>query len=74
MDIKAVGINVKDIYILAGKVNTKDTIYTLEFSGVVKKEVGLGVTDIKLGGRVIIMVLGHFKTTEIIPRWAYKKL
>ena len=74
VDVKAVGMNAKDIYVLAGKVDTKDTTCTLEFSGVVEKEVGLGVTDIKSGGRVVVMAPGHFKTTEIVPRWACKKL
>ena len=73
VDVKAVGMNAKDIYVLAGKVDTKDATCTLEFSGVVEK-VGLGVTDIKSGDRVVVMAPGHFKTTEIVPRWACKKL
>lgn len=73
VDVKAVGVNAKDIYVLAGKVDTKDATCTLEFSGVVEK-VGLGVTDIKSGDRVVVMAPGHFKTTEIVPRWACKKL
>lgn len=73
IDVKAVGLNAKDLYVLGGKVDTKDASCTLEFSGVVEK-VGPNVTDIKRGDRVVVMAPGHFKTTEIVPQWACKKL
>lgn len=63
----------QDLYVLAGKVDTKDGTCTLEYSGVVTK-VGTGVTNLAPNDRVVVMAPGHFQTTERVPEWACHKL
>jgi hypothetical protein len=71
--VKAVGLNAKDIYVLAGKVDTRNSTCALEFTGIVDK-VGSAVADLSCGDRVVVMAPSYFKSTEIVPRWACKKL
>jgi acyl transferase domain-containing protein len=73
VDVKAVGLNAKDFYALAGRVDTKDASCTLEYCGVVER-VGIAVKSISPGDRVVAVAPGHFKTSEIVPEWACKKL
>ena len=71
--VKSVGVNAKDLYVLAGKVDTRDGTSTLEYAGVVER-VGSGVTSVQIGDRVVVMAPSYFKTSEIIPEWACQKL
>ncbi|KAF3402032.1 Polyketide synthase-nonribosomal peptide synthetase [Penicillium rolfsii] len=73
VQVKAVGLNAKDLYVLAGKVDTPNATCTLEYSGVVER-LGGEVKDLKAGDRVVVMAPGHFKSSEIVPHWACKKL
>lgn len=73
VQVKAVGLNAKDLYVLAGKVDTPNATCTLEYSGVIER-VGDEVEDFKAGDRVVVMAPGHFKSSEIVPHWACKKL
>ncbi|KAL6719446.1 hypothetical protein ACLMJK_003686 [Lecanora helva] len=73
VEVKAVGMNAKDLYVLGGKVDTKDGTSTLEFSGIVEKT-GYGVTELRPGDRVVVMAPSFFKTSEIVPEWACQKL
>ena len=73
VEVKAVGMNAKDLYVLGGKVDTKDGTSTLEFSGVIEK-IGHGVTNFRPGDRVVVMAPSFFKTSEIVPEWACQKL
>ncbi|KAH8657723.1 polyketide synthase [Xylariales sp. PMI_506] len=71
--VKAVGLNAKDLYVLAGKVDTPDATCALEFAGVIE-QVGSAVDDLAQGDRVVVMAPSHFRSTEIVPRWAATKL
>ncbi|KAJ5672571.1 polyketide synthase [Penicillium longicatenatum] len=73
IQVKAVGLNAKDLYVLAGKVDTPNATCTLEYSGIVER-VGAEVKDLHVGDRVVVMAPGHFKSSEIVPEWACKKL
>lgn len=71
--VKAVGINAKDLYVLAGKVDTRDGTSTLEYAGVIER-VGSEVKSLQPGDRVVVMAPSYFKTSEIVPEWACQKL
>ncbi|RDW80301.1 polyketide synthase-nonribosomal peptide synthetase-1 [Coleophoma cylindrospora] len=73
ISVKAVGLNAKDLYVLAGKVDTPEATCALEFAGVVD-EVGCAIHDLVKGDRVVVMAPNHFRSVEIVPRWAAKKL
>ena len=73
VEVKAVGLNAKDLYVLGGKVDTKDGTSTLEYCGVVER-VGSAVIRLKPGDRVLVMAPSFFKTTEIVPEWACQHL
>ncbi|VUC37208.1 unnamed protein product [Clonostachys rosea] len=71
--VKAVGLNAKDIYVLAGRVDTPEATCALEFAGVVES-IGAGVTDFQKGDRVVAMAPNHFRSREVVPQWAVRKL
>ncbi|PWY76505.1 polyketide synthase [Aspergillus sclerotioniger CBS 115572] len=73
VQVKAVGLNAKDVYVLAGKVDSRDATCTLEYSGVVER-VGDEVEGLRVGDRVVAMAPGHFRSSEIVPQWACQKL
>ncbi|KAK8102456.1 hypothetical protein PG984_015602 [Apiospora sp. TS-2023a] len=73
VSVKAVGLNAKDLYVLAGKVDTPQGTCALEFAGVVEA-VGTAVHDLAEGDRVVVMAPNHFGSVEVVPRWAAKKL
>lgn len=73
VQVTAVGINAKDFYVLAGKVDTKNSTCSLEFCGVVDKT-GSAVTSLVPGDRVVVMAPGHLETSQIVPEWACQKL
>ncbi|KAI0406569.1 polyketide synthase [Xylaria palmicola] len=71
--VKSVGLNAKDYYAFAGKVDTQGITCTLEHAGVVEA-VGDEVTDFAPGDRITAMAPAHFQTTEVVPSWACQKL
>ena len=73
VEVKAVGVNAKDLYVLGGKVDTRDGTSTLEYSGVIE-QIGSAVTKFQPGDRVVVMAPSFFKTSEIVPEWACEKL
>ncbi|KAL7625210.1 hypothetical protein AAE478_004425 [Parahypoxylon ruwenzoriense] len=73
VSVKSVGLNAKDYYAFAGKVDTKNATCTLEFCGVVER-VGSEVSHIKAGDRVVVMAPANFRTSEIVPSWACQKI
>ncbi|KAK4508593.1 hypothetical protein PRZ48_002332 [Zasmidium cellare] len=73
VSVKALGVNAKDVYALGGKLDTPDAACSLECCGVVER-VGSAVSHVQPGDRVVVMAPGHFRTTEIVPEMAVKKL
>lgn len=73
ISMKALGLNAKDFYALGGKVDTQDASCSLEYCGIVE-EVGSAVSHITPGDRVVVMAPGHFRTSDVVPEWAVKKL
>ncbi|KAI1150002.1 polyketide synthase [Nemania diffusa] len=71
--VKSVGLNAKDYYAFAGKVETQAATCTVEHAGVVEA-VGPGVVDFAPGDRIVVMAPGHFRTSEVVPSWACQKL
>ncbi|KAI1813021.1 reducing type I polyketide synthase 10 [Poronia punctata] len=71
--VASVGINAKDFYVLAGKVETQDATCQLECTGTV---VGVGpdVTGYCIGDPVVAMAPTHFQTYQTLPVWACHKL
>lgn len=73
IEVKSVGMNAKDLYVLGAKVDTKNVSCSCECAGVVV-DVGPKVTSLKPGDRVVAMAPGHFATHERLPQWAVCKL
>ncbi|KAI0021210.1 polyketide synthase [Xylariomycetidae sp. FL0641] len=73
IQVKSVGMNAKDLYVLSAKVDTRNVSCSCECAGVV---VGVGsqVTGLAIGDRVVGMAPGHFATHERLPEWAVCKL
>ncbi|KAI3322742.1 reducing type I polyketide synthase 10 [Xylariaceae sp. AK1471] len=71
--VASVGVNAKDFYVLAGRVDTPDGTCQLECAGTVE-EVGSAVTDFAIGDRVVAMAPTHFQTYQTLPAWACHKL
>lgn len=73
VDLKAVSLNAKDIYVLSGKVETQKGTSAIEFSGIVKR-VADDVSDFITGDRVVVLAPNNFRTTETVPAWAAVKM
>ncbi|KAJ5100496.1 Acyl transferase/acyl hydrolase/lysophospholipase [Penicillium angulare] len=71
--VKSVGMNVKDLYAITTKMDTKDASCSCECSGVITA-VGENVSEFKAGDRVVAMAPGHFETVARFPQWAVSKL
>lgn len=69
----SVGLNAKDFYVLAGRVDAPDATCQLEGAGTVV-EVGCSVDDLSIGDGVVAMAPMHFQTYQTLPRWACHKL
>jgi len=73
IDVKAVSLNAKDIYVLSGKVETQKGTAAIEFSGVVRR-VAKDVSGFAPGDRVVVLAPNNFRTTETVPAWAAVKM
>ncbi|KEY64667.1 hypothetical protein S7711_02867 [Stachybotrys chartarum IBT 7711] len=73
VEVKAVSLNAKDIYVTSGHVETLNATSALEFAGIVKAT-GSDVDHVKVGDRVVVMAPNHFSTIERVPAWAAQKL
>ncbi|KAI9653143.1 MAG: hypothetical protein M1821_007683 [Bathelium mastoideum] len=71
--VEAVGMNAKDIYVLTGRVDTKNVTCSGEYTGIVVKT-GPNVTKFTEGDRVVVVGPGHFGTFEQVPEWACEQL
>ncbi|RAO74337.1 uncharacterized protein BHQ10_010349 [Talaromyces amestolkiae] len=67
--VRSVGLNAKDLYALAARVDTKGATCSCECSGVVTA-IGESVSNFQVGDRVVVMAPGHFATYERFPEWA----
>lgn len=73
LQVASAGINAKDFYLLAGKVEVPNATSSIEYSGTVV-EVGAEVTGFARGDRVVVMAPSHFQTYQTVPQWACQKL
>ncbi|KAI9154978.1 Highly reducing polyketide synthase virA [Paramyrothecium foliicola] len=73
INLKAVGLNAKDIYAMSGRVETKQATTALDFSGVVSA-VGPGVTHLQPGDRVVAFAPNYFGTVERVPAGSVHKM
>ncbi|KAF4637480.1 hypothetical protein G7Y89_g578 [Cudoniella acicularis] len=73
IQIKTVGLNAEDFYVLAGKDNTLNSTCSLEFCGIVER-VGTSVVTLSPGDHVVAMAPSPFQTSQIVPEWACQKL
>lgn len=71
--VASVGMNAKDYYVLAGRVDTPDATCQLECAGTVE-QVGSTVMGFKAGDRVVVMAPTQFQTYQTVPSWACRKL
>lgn len=71
--VASVGLNAKDFYVLAGRVETANATCQLECAGTVE-EVGAAVTEFSVGDRVVAMAPTAFQTYQTLPRLACHKL
>ncbi|CAG8953714.1 hypothetical protein HYFRA_00006603 [Hymenoscyphus fraxineus] len=73
--VASVGVNAKDFYVLAGRVDTQDATCQLECTGVVE-QVGSEVvcSEFSVGDHVVAMAPTHFQTIQTLPSWACHKL
>ena len=73
ISVTAAGINAKDFYALAGRVDTKEATCNIDSVGVVTK-VGSAVQSFRKGDRVVSMAPSQFATVKQLPEWACVKL
>ncbi|KAI5866016.1 reducing type I polyketide synthase 10 [Durotheca rogersii] len=73
LKVASVGLNAKDFYVLAGRVDTPKATCQLECAGTIV-QVGSAVTEFAAGDRVVVMAPTHFQTYQTVPQWACQKL
>ncbi|PYI01585.1 polyketide synthase [Aspergillus sclerotiicarbonarius CBS 121057] len=73
IEVKCVGLNAKDLYVLTAKVDTKNSTCSCECAGVITA-VGDNVSGFSPGDRVVAMGPAHFANIERFPQWAVYKL
>ncbi|KUJ17704.1 polyketide synthase [Mollisia scopiformis] len=73
VEVKAVGINAKDVYTLSGKVETPENTSSCEFAGIVT-QVGSKVTHVRAGDRVVCAAPSRFGSHERIPAYTCAKM
>ncbi|KAM0251922.1 hypothetical protein ACHAQJ_007937 [Trichoderma viride] len=73
VDLRAVGLNAKDIYALNGRAETRSATTALDFGGVISA-IGPDVKHLQVGDRVAGFVPNHFGTTERVTVQAVHKM
>ncbi|PYH43222.1 type I polyketide synthase [Aspergillus saccharolyticus JOP 1030-1] len=68
-----IGLNAKDVYALAGRVETPGATCSTEFTGTVVA-VGSAVRDLAVDDRVAVMYPGQFSSQQVVPAHACVKL
>ncbi|KAI0404724.1 putative polyketide synthase [Xylaria palmicola] len=75
IEVKAISINAKDIYGMAGRVETRNGTNSLEFSGVIKA-VGpcTNLDDLGPGSRVLVIAPHCSSTISRVPAWTVHRM
>ncbi|OJJ78181.1 hypothetical protein ASPBRDRAFT_37382 [Aspergillus brasiliensis CBS 101740] len=73
LQVRSVGLNVKDFNVFGGKVDTENATTCSEYTGVVER-VGAEVVRVQVGDRVVVMAPSHFQTCQVVPEWACARL
>ncbi|KAL7794100.1 polyketide synthase [Trichoderma afarasin] len=73
VDLRAVGLNAKDVYALNGRAETRSATTALDFGGVISA-IGPDVKHLKVGDHVAGFFPNHFGTTERVPVQAVHKM
>ncbi|EHK18438.1 putative polyketide synthase [Trichoderma virens Gv29-8] len=73
VDLRAIGLNAKDVYALNGRAETRSATTALDFGGVISA-VGPGIEHLKVGDRVAGFIPNHFGTTERVTVQAVHKM
>lgn len=73
IEVRSIGLNAKDLYVLNGNIDTKNGANCFEFSGIITA-VGSDVSKFAAGDRVVAMVPCRFATFQRVPYWACGKL
>ena len=73
IEVKAVGLNAKDVYAMSGRVDTRDKTTAFDFSGVVTA-VGDHVTHVQVGDRAVAYAPHHLGTGVRVPAGAVHKM
>lgn len=75
VEVKAFGLNAKDVYAMAGRVETRNATTCLEFSGIVK---AVGPCEdshsLNPGDTVVVMAPSHLSTIIRVPAWSVQKM
>ena len=71
IEVKAVGVNAKDIHVMSARVEVTEQTCALELAGIVTRSTS---SDFSPGDRVISMVPHSFRKYERVPAWACQKL
>ncbi|PYH96569.1 polyketide synthase [Aspergillus ellipticus CBS 707.79] len=66
VQVSWIGLNAKDVYALAGRVETPGATCSTEFTGKVLA-IGPAVRDLAVDDHVAVMYPGHFSTHEVVP-------
>jgi NADPH:quinone reductase-like Zn-dependent oxidoreductase len=73
IQVKAVGLNAKDVYAMSGRVDTRDKTTAFDFSGVVTA-VGEHVSHVQVGDRAVAYAPHHLGTGVRVPAGAVHKM
>ncbi|KAL4746292.1 hypothetical protein BDW72DRAFT_207477 [Aspergillus terricola var. indicus] len=73
IQVAAVGLNAKDYYVLAGRVDTPNATNQLECAGTIVAT-GSSVSRFSVGDRVVAMAPTRFASYQTLPEWACYRL
>ncbi|KAI0879957.1 polyketide synthase [Annulohypoxylon maeteangense] len=73
IEVKAVGLNAKDVYAIGGRVDTRDKTTAFDFSGVATA-VGRDVKRVKVGDRVVASAPHHLGTAVRVRSGSVHKM
>ncbi|KAJ6036767.1 polyketide synthase [Penicillium herquei] len=64
--VQYIGLNAKDVYVMAGRMETPDAVCSGEYTGRILA-IGSAVRDLFVDDHVAVMYPGHFSTHEVVP-------